>query len=188
MRRTMLYTTLGCFSFCTSGAGRRADPPGGANDHLRRKRIVMPVLKSGAASIQFIDEHGKIVKQLTPGPQRSSRQRRRTIPTIRLHAVLGYAVAVLRCEAHTMRATYCCSSLISSALTDRSVAPRSICGMYSAKGLKVCKFDAQQANEYLGARLVSLAETLPKFCPRPASKSSKQKCESDCVCDGRFGT
>jgi len=30
------------------------------------KRIVMQVLKDGTAGIQFLDEHGKVVKQLTP--------------------------------------------------------------------------------------------------------------------------
>lgn len=31
-----------------------------------RKRIIMQVLKDGTASLQFLDEHGKIVKQIVP--------------------------------------------------------------------------------------------------------------------------
>jgi hypothetical protein len=37
-------------------------------DENGRKRIVMQVLKDGTASIQFLDEHGKVVKQIIPGP------------------------------------------------------------------------------------------------------------------------
>jgi hypothetical protein len=35
-------------------------------DAQGRKRIVMQVLKDGTASLQFVDEHGKVVKQITP--------------------------------------------------------------------------------------------------------------------------
>jgi hypothetical protein len=31
-----------------------------------RKRIVIQVLKDGSASLQFLDEHGKVVKQIIP--------------------------------------------------------------------------------------------------------------------------
>jgi hypothetical protein len=34
-----------------------------------RKRIVIQVLKDGTASIQFLDEHGKTVKEIVPGSQ-----------------------------------------------------------------------------------------------------------------------
>lgn len=35
-------------------------------DENGKKRIVMQVLKDGTASIQFLDENGKVVKQITP--------------------------------------------------------------------------------------------------------------------------
>lgn len=38
-------------------------------DASGRKRIVLQVLKDGAASIEFLDEHGKVIKQITAGDQ-----------------------------------------------------------------------------------------------------------------------
>lgn len=38
-------------------------------DENGKKRIVMQVLKDGTASIQFLDENGKVVKQISPGNQ-----------------------------------------------------------------------------------------------------------------------
>lgn len=35
-------------------------------DENGRKRIVLQVLKNGSASIQFLDDHGKVVKQIIP--------------------------------------------------------------------------------------------------------------------------
>lgn len=35
-------------------------------DSEGRKRIVMQVLKDGTASLQFLDEHGKVVRQIVP--------------------------------------------------------------------------------------------------------------------------
>jgi len=47
--------------------GHRADSASVAlMDADGGKRIVMQVLKDGTAGIQFLDEHGKVVKQLTP--------------------------------------------------------------------------------------------------------------------------
>jgi len=72
-----------------------------------------------------------------------------------------------------MRANWC-RSLISSLLAERNVAPRPACRKYSPKGLNVRNLDTQQANKCLDEGLISVAETLPKFCPQPASKLGKQ--------------
>jgi len=73
-----------------------------------------------------------------------------------------------------MLLTSCCSSLISSSLSERNGTRRSAGGMYSQKELNDCNSETRQICVYLDERVVTLVEILAKTCPRPASKSDKK--------------
>ncbi len=72
-----------------------------------------------------------------------------------------------------MLLTNCSSSLISSSRSEGNGTGRSPGGVHSQKGLNDCNSDTRQMCEYLDEWVVSLDETLPIICPRPASKSDK---------------